>query len=401
VSVSVRGRRALRAAALAAVLAGSAVPPAGAVEVGMGDQKASMFGDPLYRELGLRYVRFVMPWDAVLKGDWERDEVDGWMGAAQAAGQEPLVAFGVSRTRPTYLPKIAEFERAFLAFRARYPWVTTFTPWNEANYRSQPTARYPQQAANFYNVMLARCPGCRTVAADVLDDDNVGNWLRTFRRYARGNPQLWGLHNYHEVNESGTGRGVAGMLEAVPGEVWLTETGGLVYQVSPNTGQVRWPYDEARAALATSRVFATARSNPRVTRIYFYHWSAVGGHYWDSGFVRADGRWRPALNVLRGELGLPALVDPPPPVAPGGRKKCRKPGARPGRGASRKRHRAFRQRRAAYRKCRRCRVLRVRAKEQGKRVPRKCRRKKKGAQVVRAASRRAGRPASARGGGRF
>jgi hypothetical protein len=165
------------------------------------------------------------------------------------------------------------------------------------------------------------------------------------------------------------------MLSDVPGEVWLTETGGLVYQFSDRTGAVRWPYDEERAARATARVFSTARANPRVTRVYFYHWSAVAGHYWDSGFVRADGRWRPALNVLRAELGLPPLVDPPPPVAK--KKKCKKPGAKPGRKASRKKRAAYRKRRAAYRKCRRCRVLRARAKAKGKRVPRKCRRNKK------------------------
>lgn len=364
-------RARIAALSLVACLTIAAPSAARAVEVGMGDQKASMFADPLFRDLGLKHVRLVISWEAVLKTNWERDELDAWMYAARAAGQEPLVAFQVSRTRPRYLPSMREFDHAFTAFRQRYPWVTVFTPWNEANFRSQPTAGYPQQAANFYNVMRARCPECRVVAADVLDADNLASWIRTFRRHANGDPQLWGLHNYHEVNGSGRGSGLAGMLREVPGEVWLTETGGLVYQVSTATGTVRWPYDEARAARATAKVFQVARENPRVGRVYLYHWSAIAGEYWDSGLVGPDGRPRPALNVLRAELGLPPIQAAVPAAPAAARKKtrCGKTGSRRGKGGSKRARRASRA-------CR-CRTIRRRARAKGKRVPRVCRNKKR------------------------
>ena len=62
-----------------------------------------------------------------------------------------------------------EFRRAFKAFRRTYPEVHEYSPWNEANHRSQPTFNNPRRAASYYNVVRAECRGCKIVAADVLD----------------------------------------------------------------------------------------------------------------------------------------------------------------------------------------------------------------------------------------
>jgi len=213
-----------------------------------------------------------------------------------------LIAFGVSPAWPRgYLPTPAQYRRAFEAFRARWPWVDVFTPWNEANFESQPTARDPRAAATFYNIVRAACAGCRVTAADVLDQDNMADWLREFRRYVDGSPRLWGLHNYHETNRPGWPARTTELLSLVPGEVWVTETGGLVRIVTA-AGRVTWPYNERRAAEATARTFALARSSPRITRLYLYHWSASPGATWDSGFVGPLGQPRLALQVLRDEL---------------------------------------------------------------------------------------------------
>ena len=96
--------------------------------------------------------------------------------------------------RPT-----AQFDRAFRAFRARWPWIRTLSVWNEENHRSQPTFRYPEQAARYFNIVKKRCRGCRIVAADVIDDPNMVRWIARFRTVARG-PRLWGLHNYRDSN---------------------------------------------------------------------------------------------------------------------------------------------------------------------------------------------------------
>jgi hypothetical protein len=66
---------------------------------------------------------------------------------------------------------------------------------------------------------------------------------------------------------------------------------------------------DARAAKVTRFIFQKlARISPRVQRVHLYHWDtgAGGGRTWDSAFVGPDGRVRPALKVLQGELARAA-----------------------------------------------------------------------------------------------
>ena len=98
-----------------------------------------------------------------------------------AAGIEPMVAFNHSRSdqcpkKPCVLPSVGQYARAFRAFYAKYPWVRTYQPWNEANHQSQPTGKNPKRAAQYYNVVRSRCHGCTITAADVLDATNLKRW---------------------------------------------------------------------------------------------------------------------------------------------------------------------------------------------------------------------------------
>jgi hypothetical protein len=262
--------------------------------VGIADHNVSTFSDPNYRALGAKIARLVIPYDAILNGGWERDHVDAWMAAASAAGVEPMVAFNHSRTRGR-IPAVPAYRAHIQAFQARYPHVRVITPWNEANYKTQPTARNPRLAADFYNQTLSVFPRARIVAADVLDQDDVLSWLRTFRTYAYRRPQLWGLHNYNDANvfRPAASSMTAKVMRYLPGEVWLTETGGIVN--SP-----RFPNDPQRAARAVQHVFALAEAFPRITRVYIYNWLGVAAPgAWDAGLVTADSRPRPALDVVR------------------------------------------------------------------------------------------------------
>src|SRR5205814_1546285 len=81
---------------------------------------------------------------------------------------------------PTTLPSAAQFRQAFLAFRKRYPDVRVYSPWNEINHKSQPTARHPGRAAAYYEVVRDNCPGCTIVAADVLDQAGFERYLARF-----------------------------------------------------------------------------------------------------------------------------------------------------------------------------------------------------------------------------
>ena len=290
-----------RLLSLTLVLAAGLAVPAGAhaFTIGMSDQKTGMWQDPRFEQLGIRQVRLLMAYDSVLRGDFSR--YDHWMTTAQARGADVLLTINQSTRHPSRLPTVSQYRRVVRTLRKRYPWVTTMAAWNEANHKTQPTYRHPRRAAQYYNVMRRECRGCRVVAADVLDSSNMLPWLATFKRHAK-QPRIWGLHSYGDTNHFKPLAATATrqLLRTVKGEVWLTETGGIVRFSNRYRGGRR---GEAHAARAVKRTFAVARSSRRIKRVYLYHWDADRRFQtWDSAFVAANGRARPALDVLRREM---------------------------------------------------------------------------------------------------
>jgi Glycosyl hydrolase catalytic core len=297
----------------AVVLAGCGLAAApeksdAAVLVGIGDQDPSMFTDPLFSQVGFKRARYFPSWNVALKPD-EAGWLDAWLDGAQDTGTEPLISFFASLgsacpKQPCTLPTVRQFTRAFKAFHKRWPEVKVISPWNEANHRSQPTFKNPKRAAQFYNVVRANCRGCKIVAADVIDEVNMERWLKVFKKTAK-KPRIWGLHNYRDTNKrkgqllGGTKR----LLKAVKGDIWLTETGGIVKFVLPN-GHTLFPYSESRANTATKRMFALAkRYRSRIKRLYIYHYKQSSpDNRFDAGLVRLDGTPRPAYNTVRNAL---------------------------------------------------------------------------------------------------
>ena len=78
------------------------------------------------------------------------------------------------------------------------------------------------------------CPTCRILAAEVLDMPNMAAWVTEFRRTAR-RPAYWGMHNYIDANRLRT-TGTRRLLKATKGQIWFTETGGIVAR----TNRRRW-----------------------------------------------------------------------------------------------------------------------------------------------------------------
>jgi hypothetical protein len=306
--------RLLACLAAAAVLAGCGLAAApdksdAAVLVGIGEQDASMFTDPLFTQVGFKRARYFPSWDVALKPT-EAGWLDEWLNGARATGTEPLISFFASLgsacpSRPCKLPTVRQYTRAFRAFRARWPDVRVISPWNEANHRSQPTFKNPKRAAQYYNVVRKYCRGCTIVAADVIDEVNMERWLKVFKRTAK-KPRIWGLHNYRDTNKRRGQRlgGTKRLLKAVRGQVWLTETGGIVKFVLPN-GHTLFPYSESRANRATKRMFELAkRYRGRIKRLYIYHWkqSATANRF-DAGLLLRNGKARPAYTTVRRQLG--------------------------------------------------------------------------------------------------
>lgn len=264
--------------------------------IGIGEQQAAMFTDKRFIDLGVKKVRLVAAYDTA-SVRFERDLTTVWLAGAARAGAEPFITFGHSRVHPRKLPSVSEYRAAFRAFRRRFPQVRVFAPWNEINHASQPTSDAPRRAAEYYNVMKAECTGCVVLAGDVLDQAGMVRYLERYRRHLDGEPAIWGLHNYADSNRLRSS-GLRDLLATVKGEVWLTETGGIV-----KFGR-SFPRDEQRAARAVRYAIKLARDNERVTRIYLYNWTGADpGARFDAGLVGPDGDERPALDALRAALG--------------------------------------------------------------------------------------------------
>jgi hypothetical protein len=285
-------------AALGAALGCAA--PAQALTVGIADNKPDMFFDPRFLAAGIHQARLSVGWDA-LSSQWETEQLDRWLDAARAAHVQPLVSFGHSRSDRRALPTPSRFLFEFRRFRARYPWVTTFATWNEANHCGEPTCHRARLVAAYYRSLRRECPQCRILAAEVLDMPNMVSWVRQFRRAAREEPRYWGLHNYIDANRART-TGTRRLLRAVKGQVWFTETGGIVRRT--NRHKVTFPESARHAATATTFLFRKlVPLSRRVTRVYVYQWNAdTSAMTWDSALIGPTGRARPAYKVVQREL---------------------------------------------------------------------------------------------------
>jgi hypothetical protein len=285
---------------------------ASALVIGMGDQRAEMFHDPRFQALGIHYARLSIGWDA-LQSRSEAKALGVWLAAARADHVHPLISFEQSHIRGhrKRLPSPAQLGHQFRVLRARYPWVTEFATWNEANYCGQPTCHHPALVAAYYREMRHGCPQCQVLGAELLDESGMVVWVRAFQRALHGEASIWGLHNYIGANRLQTSSTRA-LLGATRGQVWFTETAGLVAR--HNHSGHDFPESATHAAVVTQFVFSRlARLSSRVKRVYLYQWQAsVRRERWDSALIGARGTPRPAFGVFVRELHtLGQLPDTP------------------------------------------------------------------------------------------
>jgi hypothetical protein len=297
-----------RSIALLLAAAGLLATPAAADAylVGVGDNNPKMFSDARYKVLHTRISRYIAPYDAAyVPGDLARARA--WLRAARRAGVEPLIAFYHSRITPLVMPTRVQYRRAVSRFIALFPSVHLYQPWNEANRGhvtiaggsfNSPTV---YQAAGYYLTLRKACHHCTVIGLDVLDAEDVAptiKYIRTFKRLVGQElPRIWGLHNYSDTNRFRT-LGTLAVLAAVPGQVWLTETGGIVKLGSS------FPPDPQRAARALEFMFRLARLSPRITRLYIFNWYGgdTASERFDAGLVDQYGRPRPGYYVVRRHL---------------------------------------------------------------------------------------------------
>jgi hypothetical protein len=246
-----------------------------------------------------------VPWDA-LTSPTQTAALDAWMAGARAAGVDPLISFTHSSSSRRLLPTPERLLYEFRRFRARYPWVTEYASWNEANHCGEPTCHRPELVAAYWRKLRLECPQCRILAAEVLDMPNMVSWVKAFRRAARVEPRYWGLHNYVDANRlrtSGTRRLLKASGRAL---IWFTETGGIVSRT--NRRKVTFPESAEHAAKATRWLFDDLVTlSRRITRVYIYHWNSdPGPSTWDSALIGPTGKPRPAYRVLQRVLAQQA-----------------------------------------------------------------------------------------------
>jgi hypothetical protein len=283
---------------LALLIAMLAVPASGqAYTTAISDQQASTFTNPLYAPLKIRTARYITPYD-VMSSPTDQALLDAWIKSARAANQRILVHFERSHRagRERRLPSKAEYRREIAKFHRAYPDVKEIGVWNEVNrcqarrgrVAGQPTCGKERRLADYYSAVRSvfRSSGTRIVALDVLDEQNVNRTVRTIRtflRYAKPRPKILGFHNYSDTNRFSSTR-TRRVLGAWRGDIWLTETGGLV-----KLGR-SFPFNENRAARALGCMFTIAKSNKRIKRLYIYQFNPAPSveHDFDAGLIRPD-----------------------------------------------------------------------------------------------------------------
>jgi hypothetical protein len=287
-----------------------AAPAQADFKVGIADQDVAMFDNSNYRALGIKRIRYLVPFDWYKHG-YQVAEVTSFMNRAQADGTEVLVHFTAkrgcytngrySRKRSCRAPSVRTFAKQFKRFRTRFPSTDTFGVWNEGNHVSQPVARKPRLAAKYFLAARKACRSCDLVAADVLDTRNMESWLARFRRAAKGKARIFGLHNYGDVNRrrsSGTRR----LLRVVPGQVWLTETGGILKFLPAFKRSERRQANRTKYMFRLVDKYDRRRSGmrSRITRLYNYQWTGVQRRArFDAGLVNPDGSARRAYQQFK------------------------------------------------------------------------------------------------------
>jgi hypothetical protein len=298
-------RRVIAPLTLVALLA---TVPAGhaALKLGISDQQAATFSNPLFAPLKFSTARYITSYD-VMDHAQARAALTQWITAAQGANQRVLISFEHSYqgAKAKKAPSVAAYTKAIKKFHKAFPSVKEISAWNEVNrkifksgttYQGQPIWNNPKRAAQYYMAARKVFKGSKIVALDILDQANVASavrYVKKFRQYAKPAPKLWGIHPYSDNNRFSTKRTRALLSATRKGEVWLTEAGGIVKLGTS------FPYSPKRAAKALGCMFTGAKLSKRITRVYQYQFlGSAPLNRFDAGLLNPNNTKRPGYNVV-------------------------------------------------------------------------------------------------------
>ena len=304
---------------LSAALTPGAISEAGAARssahaassylTGIGDEQARMFANPLYQQLHTKIVRYVVPYDAVVH-PYSLDQAITFIRDAEAAHEQLLVAFYHSEYTPTKMPSVSAYQRDVQRFVKLFPNVKQWESWDEANRGNEPHLFSSPSAvadAKYYQALIRVCRGCTVIGLDVLDQANIGPTLEYIAEFKREigrlhavMPKIWGLHNYSDVNRL-EGWRTSDLVRALGGQVWLTETGGIVQFA--NSFPNKHGSGLTRAAKVLKFMFAVAAAHPQIKRMYIYDWNGgTSSTRFDAGLTNSHEQPRAGYVVVCRQL---------------------------------------------------------------------------------------------------
>ena len=246
---------------------------------GIGDETTEMFGDPNWKQLHTKIARYIVPYDAAVHS-YSLDKAKLWFKAAESQHIQILVAFYHSEYTPTKMPSVAQYQHDVQKFVQKFPRVRQYQSWDEANrgnIRGVLASPSATAAARYYQALLRVCKGCTVIGLDVLDANNISPTLSYISEFKREvgklrtvMPKIWGLHNYSDINRFQSFR-TRELSRALGGQIWLTETGGIVQfgAAFPN----KRGSGLRRAAKVLNYMFSVAGSQTRIKRLYIYDWT--------------------------------------------------------------------------------------------------------------------------------
>ncbi|MCW2992730.1 MAG: hypothetical protein JWQ18_225 [Conexibacter sp.] len=386
-------------AALAAPVTLAANPHT--IVYGLSDQKAAVYHDPRLPSLGLTTARYIAEFDTVIQAlgatcgtpgpssgpcylstaapnlptcpagmsaaacktfrqkspQNALRKADRWMAATcpnrSCGSNSVLVSFAPDDGAKDVIPPAATgYADGVRAFRQRYPYVTTYTAWNEPNCcEGLGTENDPAQAADLYLQLRSQCtaaPTCTVAAGDLLDsylstnkhrypivngNDNpdpnapLQTYLSAYKARLKAVaptvvPAAWAIHAYTTANSQTraeidyfvqqTQTDPTAAINSPGPNIWLTEQGGL-YRLNGDTYPRTHTGDPAppanRGAVAVRYLVGNTATGAegivnhytRVTRFYLYHWR--GSLDWDSGLTQRSGATgSPPITPVRPEF---------------------------------------------------------------------------------------------------
>jgi hypothetical protein len=295
--------RQFRLLILTGLLVTAAVVPSaaqGKAAIGISDNKPDMFADGDFKALGAKYVRVVVGWNVMsaktTAGKEEKARFILWMAGAKANGQRVLLTFDNSKDKlkaPSPKALVSEFKKIRTAFPGQ---IKDVAPWNEPNVSN----KTPKQSAAWTKAVKKACKTC-TIVTDVVDKPNLNAWIKKYLKALGKTKVTWGLHNYVDVNNFQTKRTKAFLKVTKKGDVWLTETGGVVGRNTTSNSAFAGTGIDHQTQATTFLFDKIVKPTKRIKRVYIYNWNNLYAFQflsWDSALKDEHGVLRPSYNVL-------------------------------------------------------------------------------------------------------